>query len=153
MLAKRTKACEDQLSTWSLRITKEPVLHFTKIVFSQVSTRTSFSFGIHESSGELSAVAKAATPIYARVFCTRESQSKSQSKIAQESMASCDRASLGVQKVSILGPRIQRTALRGPAGSPGDILVRVRESLEHNSLGHTWLPGWLAGNQHWETSS
>ena len=65
------------------------------------------SFGVHESCGEVSAVAElvATTHIYARDFCVRESQSRD----AQESMASSDQASLRVWNVSTLGPRIQRT--------------------------------------------
>ena len=79
----------------------------------------------------------ATTPIFTSISGVRESQSKD----AQESMASSDQASLGVWSVSLL-----EREYKGPSDAaqlaPGDILAKVHDSMEHNCLGHKWWPGW-----------
>ena len=81
---------------------------------------------------ELSAVAElvATTPHLSSVFGIRESQSKD-----------AHQASHGFWKVSISGREY-----KGPSDAaqlaPGDILARVHDSPERNSLGHKWWPGW-----------
>ena len=115
------------------RLTQDPVLHFPTIVGSQVITRTSFFLSElmnHAGSRAQSPSSWQLLPSTHAFFVRR----RTRARMRKESTALSDQASLGVWKVSIPSDAAQL------APSPGDLLARLHESLQHISLGHTWWP-------------
>ena len=97
------------------------------------------SFGVHESCGEVRAVAElvATTLIYTRDFCIRRARARMRKKAWLRATGHLFASGTC---------RYWGREYKGPSDAaqlaPEELLQRIHDSLELHSIGHTWWPGW-----------